>query len=617
MSLPNIAEFLPECLEHPYLFFSKEELSKVRDMCLHGSHAEIYKQKREYLDEQLEEPFPTPPPREQSYRNGVWEDYSRLTAAARSLVTDYAFAYVIEENPRYLEKTWKGLASIINWPSWVHPVHEFLLLDLDSSHTNMVFATVYDLLYDALTINQLKELEYMIYSRGLAHCIDGMDKFGWASNYKSNWCSVCVSNMGITALAMLELQHFRRDDIVRVAQESAERLWNFFDGIEDDGSWKEGPGYWNYGISTGLPFCDVLKRLTDGKVNMFDHPKLKITVDFPINCYLPPDRVVNFADCGKNISRGLVYRKLAQEYRHQAASYFDLMLTESKPSLNLPELFWDASDVEPHLPNPPHPSKYFPDSAWCIMRSSWHNPNANILALKIGATIEPHGHADVGNYIIHTRGKTVIRELGIGRYGDPGEWVFKNTHGHNLPLFNGKGQPQNQRLVGTVEETEFTEKYDYLRAELASAYGIDALTHFTRHYVFLRPDVFVVVDEIEVTKPMQMESRIHFAGECVLEGQTAEISNDDAQVNVRLLSPESATFRRDKHTNLKPSYGDPESLEVERLNIDAALESGKYTYAITFGCGVDTADVQLKYTDGKLVVQRGDVSVDIGVKRET
>ncbi len=67
----------------------------MRDMCLNGSHAEIYKQKREHLDKQLDEPFPTPPPREQSYRNGVWEDYSRLTAAARSLVTDYA-GYVFE-----------------------------------------------------------------------------------------------------------------------------------------------------------------------------------------------------------------------------------------------------------------------------------------------------------------------------------------------------------------------------------------------------------------------------------------------------------------------------------------------------------------------------------------
>ena len=133
-------------------------------MCMEGSHANIYRQKRENLDKQIDEPFPIPPPREQSYRNGIWEDYSRLTAAARELAVDYAFAYVIDQNSRYLEKAWKGITSIMNWPSWVHPVHEFMLLDLDASHTNETFAIVYDLLYDSLTSNQRKELEYMIYS---------------------------------------------------------------------------------------------------------------------------------------------------------------------------------------------------------------------------------------------------------------------------------------------------------------------------------------------------------------------------------------------------------------------------------------------------------------------
>ena len=50
MSLPNIAKFLPESLEHPYLFFSKQEIDCVRNMCLEGSHSEIYHQKRKNLD---------------------------------------------------------------------------------------------------------------------------------------------------------------------------------------------------------------------------------------------------------------------------------------------------------------------------------------------------------------------------------------------------------------------------------------------------------------------------------------------------------------------------------------------------------------------------------------
>ncbi|HCR18252.1 MAG TPA: hypothetical protein DIU35_12285, partial [Candidatus Latescibacteria bacterium] len=141
---------------------------------------------------------------------------------------------------------------------------------------------------------------------------------------------------------------------------------------------------WNYGISTSMPFSDALKRLTSGKVNLFSHPKLRSTIEFPINCFLPPDRVVNFADCGKLFPGGMAYRKFAMEHDDTAASYFDMLTTDGKPSLALPELFWDASNVDRELSDPDHPSAYFPDAGWCIQRSSWSDPDSSILALKIG-----------------------------------------------------------------------------------------------------------------------------------------------------------------------------------------------------------------------------------------
>ncbi|MDA0748736.1 MAG: heparinase II/III family protein [bacterium] len=600
MSIPSIAQHIPESLEHPYLYFNKSDLNRVRDMCLKGSHAEAYAEKRQQLDSMLNEPFPVPPPREQSYRNGAWEDYSRLSSAARFRVEEYTLAYVVDQNPTYLRKAWEGLTSLMNWPSWVHPVHEFMLVDLDSSHTCATVAAAYDLLYDDLTDNQRHELEYMLYSRGLAHCVRGLEHHWWATRYDSNWCSVCVSNMGLVALTVLGSKHMHvrsdivvRDKMLDIIQECAHHLTKFFDGIENDGSWKEGPGYWSYGVSTSMPFCDTLKRITGGAVDLFAHPKLKSTVDFPINCFLPPDRVTNFADCGKLFPGGMAYRKFAIEHNHRAAAYFDQLTTQRRPSLKLSELFWDASHVEPTLPDPPHPSAYFPEAGWCMMRSSWQDPNATILALKIGATVEPHGHADVGNYIIHTHGKTIIRELGIGRYGDPGEAIFKDTDGHNLPLFNGQGQPRSKRLLGHVETSEFTNTHDYLRAQLAPAYGLDILTSFVRHYLYLRPDLFLIVDEIELTQTTQMESRIHFAGTCTLDGRTAAITNGEANVHLNLLLPEEMTFLQDKHTNLKPGHADPESLEVDYLKIDTNLPPGRTVVAVTISVGKPTGDLAL------------------------
>lgn len=618
MTVPDIERLIPETLAHPYLHFDRADLDRVRARCLGGSHAEVYAQTRERLNARLDQPFPTPPPREESYRNGVWETYSRLSAEARNLVEDYVLAYAVDQDQAYFEKAWEGLASMMSWPSWVHPVHEFMLLDLDGSHTCACFAAAYDLLYDALSENQRRELEFMVFARGLAHCIGGMQQHFWASRYDSNWCSVCVSNMGLCALAMLDAGHVHlrtgirpREAMLGVIRECTERVTKYYDGIQNDGSWKEGPGYWNYGITTSFPFSDALRRLTGGQISLYEHPKLRNTVEFPINCFLPPDRVVNFADCGKHFPGGMAYRKFAQEYGHRAAAYFDRMTTERRPSLSLPELFWDASDTVPELPAPTHPSAYFPDAGWCVMRGSWQDPDAPVMALKIGATVEPHGHADVGNYIIHAGGRTVVRELGIGRYGDPGEWIFKATHGHNLPLFDGEGQPGERRLVGIVEATEFTVDHDYLRASIAPAYGIDRLTVFVRHFIYLRPSVFVVIDEIAVAEATRMESRVHFSGTAETAGASATLVDGDTVVNARLLTPSDVVFHRGRHEDLKPGHADAESLEIEYLKIDAALKPGPARFAVAFGVDCDPADVTLKPHNGRVTVSRRNHALSI------
>ena len=612
MAHPSIESLLPDHLEHPRLYFKKVETDLVREMCLEGSHSEVFIQKRQQLDLQLDQPFPCPPPREQSYRNGIWEEYSRLSSEARTLVTDYALAYVVDQNPAYLEKTWEGVSSVMNWPSWVHPVHEFMQLDLDGSHTNVTLASVYDLLYHDLTENQRREIEFMVYTRGLSHCIGGMAHHFWADRYDSNWCSVCVSNMGLVAITMLDASalHLRinldaEGAMTKVIEECIERLNRFYDHIEEDGSWKEGPGYWNYGISTSMPFSDALKRLTSGKVNLFSHPKLRSTIEFPMNCFLPPDRVVNFADCGKSFPGGMAYRKFAVEHSNAAASYFDILTTGDKPSLGLSELFWDASNVEPKLPEPDHPSAYFPDAGWCIQRSSWSDPDATILALKIGATVEPHGHADVGNYIIHARGKTVIRELGIGRYADPGEWVFKDTDGHNLPLFDGKGQPRDIRLEGTVLESHFSETHDFLKAEIGPAYGLDFLETFTRSYLYIRPDVFLVLDRIGVTETTHMESRIHIAAKANPLDSHIELQNEGFNVGVKLILPQEMSFSQDRHTGLKPGHADPESQEVDYLKLEMDLLRGTTTVAVAFGIDIEP-NVALELVGQSYLVTSGE-----------
>jgi hypothetical protein len=184
------------------------------------------------------------------------------------------------------------------------------------------------------------------------------------------------------------------------------------------------------------------------------------------------------------------------------------------------------------------------------MRSDWKDEDASVLALKIGSTCDPHGHADVGNFIIHTHGETAVCELGIGRYGDPRSAHFIESIGHNVPLFDGQTQRRDQPRPGRVEQVRLGREQDYVCAEIAPAYDLAHLTSFRRHFLFLRPDVFVVLDEYQVSRPVEIDWRVHYQGEMAIERQTAIVRKGQAQVLVRILSPAQGEFLRDEHKNL-------------------------------------------------------------------
>jgi hypothetical protein len=540
-------------LQHPYLFFSAEDMPALREQCKRGRSAAVYRKIKGKVDRALDDGFPASPPREQCYRHGRWEEYSRATGLAKKLVLDCAFVAVIEDNDSYTETAWEWVTDYMRWPSWVHTAHEFGLIDLDSTHTCAVMVAAYDFLYDRWSDDRRKELEYIVHQRGLAYCIDGgLDKIGWASAYQSNWCSVCCSSMGIAALGLLRSPRCQSFGYGQVVDECARRVWRFLDNVGEDGSWKEGVVYWGYGIGMGVGFMHCLKRATGGAVDLFQHPRLHKSLEFPLNCLLPPDKAVGFCDSYDTILDYLVFKKFAQEFNDPRALWYDRKIGNDYGGHedDIYGVLWEPNDLQPSPPDADPPSVYFPDAGWCIMRSDWKDEDASVLALKIGSTCDPHGHADVGNFIIHTHGETAVCELGIGRYGDPRSAHFIESIGHNVPLFDGQTQRRDQPRPGRVEQVRLGREQDYVCAEIAPAYDLAHLTSFRRHFLFLRPDVFVVLDEYQVSRPVEIDWRVHYQGEMAIERQTAIVRKGQAQVLVRILSPAQGEFLRDEHKNL-------------------------------------------------------------------
>jgi len=601
MELANASSSLRDTLEHPYLYFGAEDVPVLREQCKSGRSTEIYTRIKGKVDDTIPDGFPASPPREQCYRHGRWEDYSRATGLAKKLLLNCAFVAVIEDDDQYAETAWDWASTYMRWPSWVHTAHEFGLIDLDSTHTCAVMVAAYDLLFDRWDDDRKKELEYIVHQRGLAYCVDGgMENIGWASSYHSNWCSVCCSSMGIAALGLLRSPRCQGFGYEEVVDECAQRVWRFLNAIGEDGSWKEGVVYWGYGVGMGVGFMHCLKRATDRALDMFRHPRLQRSIEFPLNCLLPPDKVVNFCDCYYTLLNYIVFKKFAQEYRDPRALWYDRKIENDYGGHedDVYAVLWEPTDLEPAPPDAEPPSAYFPDAGWCIMRSDWKDEDASVLALKVGSTCDPHGHADVGSFIVRTHGETLFNELGIGRYGDPKSAPFYESIGHNLPLFGGRMQKRDEPRRGVIEAVELGKERDHLRAEIAPAYDLPFLTSFSRNFAFLRPDTFIVLDEYELTKDVEIDWRVHYQGEVEVRGPVACVRCGRAQILATVLPPLDGRFLQGEHTDLAfMAFREDLPTTAPYLRFLHRAGAGRVRIAAAFICGGADEDLWSRLED--------------------
>jgi len=202
------------------------------------------------------------------------------------------------------------------------------------------------------------------------------------------------------------------------------------------------------------------------------------------------------------------------------------------------------------------------DQGLVIMRSSWTDEDATMLALLCGPFQghrlrrladrdmgAAHRHPDNGSFQVYA-GKTYL-------VVDPGYELLKSTANHNTVLVDGKGQTGegnmwlnvNNCLCREGEPLHIAKFEDmgqvcYLVAELAGAYDPDLqLTRFRRRIIYLRPDWIFVHDDLQSEVPHEYHWLLHTDPETTFTDLAAGHWRIDAQrvgLDIRLLWPEIA-----------------------------------------------------------------------------
>ncbi|UXP32620.1 heparinase II/III-family protein [Reichenbachiella agarivorans] len=454
------------------------------------------------------------------------------------------------------KETWEGNELLSRTPSWQG--------GLKTSHTSFYIAVGYDCIYTFLTPDERHKIATDFVRVGIDPARQDWllvdTNFHTFDTMGHNWWSACVYMAGVGALAV-------RDEIPEATQWAQEIAatateWVTYSGsilqnkpstFDREGGFYESVNYANYGISQYLLFRLAFQEVWPDQPQV-ELPVLDKIADFFIHAsyYVQDNKVqsVPFGDSGMEItglgSVTLLWNLGFQKDRY--AWYINqvnnsgndreyLRLNSPEGLILHPDLPVLPSDYVPDLPT----SILFADMGWATMRSSWED-NATLLAVKSGFTWN-HTHADAGSFVVFHNGKYIIAESGKSSYGNPlySEY-YCQSEAHNVVLFDGKGQNKRDPYYGVVNPASLHylvegQNFKYVMANATGPYA-QILARNYRHFVWVG-DVILVIDDLLAHEPGQFEWLLHYNGESKRKGMDLIVKDEQSEVLVRPLYPET------------------------------------------------------------------------------
>jgi hypothetical protein len=526
-------------LVHPYVYFNAKEkaslLERAKTDPVCGDYlTQLLAESNRLLFTPVETTAPArskQPRYDAAYENENW--LSENTSRAYTL----ALAYQMTGERRYAEKAFAFADAVCGQPTWVHGAHEFpVIYDRVwpwgakddqvvfsyaqwTDHLVVQLAAVYDWLYPALGKRERDRIRGALLEKAVL-CVRGnYDYHWWAAAYRCNWCAVLNASLGIASAALLT----EDPQLVDVIAESYVRIGKCLDEV-GDGGWQEGVSYMGYMLGETVRFADVMRRITGGKLDLYEHPRMHDAAATLLYCQFPPDKSVHFGDAGGGTVGGYdLFNRLAAATGDRAAAWLLANRTNGRPG-SLLECITPRSVVEPGLPSTA--SRHFRTVGWVILRSDFTDPEKVSIACKSGLNNDPHhGHLDQGHVSLYWRGCEFLCDHGSAGYDkayfdrDRWDYPLAASRGHNVVMVDGEEQvcgklkdtPWNENIGGKVLLFRPGKDRDYTLLDPTGAYPGKHLKSWRRHVVLEKPRITVILDEVACAPLSEVEARFHSA----------------------------------------------------------------------------------------------------------
>ncbi len=315
----------------------------------------------------------------------------------------------------------------------------------------------------------------------------------------------------------------------------------------EDGGWSKGTAYWTYAFSRDKWFMDTMKY--GGYIDYYDKAWARNELNWVLYMY-PDNSYGSFGDEAGKTKPGQYHimglSKLGKFTDNPVAYWLrnrigNISLQTGSGAFDS-IIYADTAAEEGEAPYDYPNSHVFIDQGMVAMHSSIVESNRTSLYFRSGQYGSyNHMHADQNAFMIEHNGNRLASKSGFydsyHSYHDSG--FTRQTFAHNSVTYNGGfGQKDDSKDAnGKIEQFVTHHRFDAAVGNAANAY-VGNIDVFDRSIIYLRPDSYIVVDELQNDTAQTYEWWLNAPADTMtVSGKTAHVENSGSNLDVEIMYP--------------------------------------------------------------------------------
>ena len=565
--------------EHSRILYPKADLDRIR-ATLSSTRAKSWRACKSSADRALSKGIPEFPKYHLIEDAGTARlEYGRYFSYFRGYVDgalmNLALVFLMSEEEKYARAAKEILLEIASWPTDDDDVTSVSAKWGDEAGLSFSKCAhiAYDWLYPALDDRERKQVFDMCRARAW-QTYRRLERRNYLTYPGESHNGRLIAYLTDMSLAMAG----ETPDTETWLTYSLKALLTFYPhwaGV--DGGWAEGTPYGLWYNTFYIPAFESLRKLAD--YDIWKRPFFNNVRYFFFYCTANHGEIRPFGDSaeggGPGVRGGSGYAELMSFHAHRykdpyigwwvnqipgyrgQKSGFAALLHEDEPPAKAPV----------DLPN----SRAFKGVGWAGLHSDMTKPESDTCLIFKSSPYGSvsHSHADQNAFAIMKGGTALAIPSGYygPSYGKPhhAQWT-RSTKANNCILVDGQGQKiRSAEANGAIVDFRDAAGYTYVAGDATPAY-VGKLKSWVRHILFLRPGLFLLLDEIEAPAANRYQWMLHAFEKMQIEGDKVTSRRGRATLNVNLACSGGLKLTQTDQFDTAYNHGIPKAYHRDKAN---------------------------------------------------